>query len=661
VGIGGGTFVNFDEIWHWVIGRPLKSREAQIEHISAPEGLAALSLDALSSVAYGPEAIAVVLTGAGVVAMRYMLPVTLAIVGLLILLVLSYSQVIEAYPNGGGAYAVSRENLGHGPSLLAAASLIVDYVLTVSVSIAAGVASLASAFPGLLPFTLPLCLASVAFITILNLRGVGESARAFLLPTLVFVGGVLASIVIGLTHTRPVAVTNTPLTPGPFEMLGILLLLKAFAAGCTALTGVEAIANGVPLFREPRIRRAKATMRMLGLILASMLVGLMWLTLRYHLVPRANVTLLSQVLAGAVGHSWLYYTTTVGVTAALGLAANTSFGSLPLLASVLALDHYMPHFFSVRGDRLVFNGGIWALALASSALLVFSGGNTEALIPLYAIGVFTGFTLSQAGMVRHWWRQRPDGWRFRAVLNGLGAVTTGLATLIFVFTKFLEGAWLVVLAIPLLIWMFLSVRRYYSRVGAILHPPTLPPVVPRPRPLVIVPITPDLTTLTGRALGHALALSDQVIAVCVLFDPEPGRDITEAEMERRWREWGAPTRLVVLHSQYHSVVRPLIRFIGTLQRHEGERIWVLIPEIVPATPWQRILHNRLGRVLADALEHRTDVVVGMLPFHVDEPVRVRRTRTRSGHRMEAGGAIPPQGDAGAVDQSAPPTDGQPRF
>jgi amino acid transporter len=608
--------LNFDEVWHWVIGRPLKSREAHKESISAPEGLAALSLDALSSVAYGPEAIAIVLMGAGVYALRYLFPITLAIVGLLLLLVLSYSQVIEAYPNGGGAYAVSRENLGTGFSLLAAASLIVDYVLTVSVSVAAGIASLASAFPALLPWTLPLCLAVVAFITLLNLRGVGESARAFLLPTLVFVVGILGAIVVGLTHPHPIAVVTTPVVAGPTELLGLLLMLKAFSAGCTALTGVEAIANGVPLFREPRIRRAKATMRMLGLILASMLVGLALLTLRYHLEPRQNVTLFAQVMSGAVGHSWLFYTTSIALTMALGLAANTSFGSLPLLASVLAQDHYMPHVFAIRGDRLVFNTGIWMLAAASSALLIFSNGNTEALIPLYAIGVFTGFTLSQTGMVVHWRRTRPPGWHLRALLNGLGAVTTGLATLIFVYGKFIEGAWLVVVAIPLLIWMFRATQRYYRHVGELLHAPVATPIQPRPRPLVIVPVTPDLNTLAARAVAHALGLSDQVIAVAVIFE-EPGRTLDEAEIQRRWRTWEVPARLVVLRSQYHSVVRPLLRFIASLQRREGERILVLIPEVVTNGPFQAILHNRMGQILTKALQHRTDLVVGVVPFHVE--------------------------------------------
>ncbi|MGC8488300.1 MAG: APC family permease [Clostridia bacterium] len=603
-------------LWQVIIGRPLRSREASAEQVSVPEGLAALALDALSSVAYGPEAIAVVLVGAGAAAMRQLLVVILAIVALLLLLVLSYSQVIEAYPNGGGAYAVARANLGRMPSLVAAASLVVDYILTVSVSVAAGVALMASAFPVLLPYTLPLCLAVVAFITILNLRGVGESARAFLLPTVAFVGGMWISIIIGFTHADPIVVTRAPMLAGSFQTLGILLLLKAFSSGCTALTGVEAIANGVPLFREPRVRRAKSTMRSLGVILASILIGVAFLTLRYHLLPRTNVMLLAQVLEGAVGRSWLFYLTSFGVTAALGLAANTSFGSLPLLSSVLARDHYLPHVFAIRGDRLVFETGIWMLALASSALLVFAHGDTQTLIPLYAIGVFTGFTLSQAGLVRHWLRERLPGWRWRALLNGLGAVATGLATLIFIYGKFREGAWIVVIAIPLLIWMFLTIAGYYRRLGELLHPVEMPRVIARPAPVVLVPVTPDLNTLAARALAHALAISTEVLAVTVIFDPEPGQSLTEEQVQERWQAWNTGVRLVVLHSQFHSVVRPLVRFISSLERREGSRILVLIPEVIATNPLQGLLHNRMGRILRRALERRTDVVVGTVPMHV---------------------------------------------
>jgi len=605
-------------MWQWMVGRPLKSKEATTEEISTPEGLAALSLDALSSVAYGPESIALVLIGAGMAAMHLLLPVTMAIVGLLLLLVLSYSQVIAAYPNGGGAYAVSRENLGRWASKVAGASLIVDYVLTVAVSLAAGVQSLTSAFPVLLPLTVPLALLILAIITVLNLRGVGESARAFLLPAICFIGGTLAVIAIGLTHSQPIAVSHTPIVRPEVEVLGILLILKAFAAGCTALTGVEAIANGVPLFRPPRQIRAQHTEQLLGLILAMMLLGLAWLTIGYHLAPRENVTLLSQVTAAAVGRSWLYYLAAISTTAVLGLAANTSFGGLPLLASVLAKDHLLPHAFAIRGDRLVFNYGVWVLAGAAAMLLVVSGGNTEALIPLYAIGVFTGFTLAQSGMVMHWRMVRGRGWSLRAVLNGMGAVASGAATIVFVVTKFSGGAWIVVVVIPLLIIMFNRIARYYERIGKVLHPAEgLPRVVARPRPLVVVPITGDFSTLTARALGNALAMSDQVVALTVLFDDEAGPD-AEEELQARWKEWGVPARLVVVRSQYHSVVRPVLRFISTLERRAGERVWVLVPEIVPNGLGQTLLHNRIGRVLADALAHRTDVVVGTVPFHVDD-------------------------------------------
>jgi amino acid transporter len=607
-------------MWRWVLGRPLKSREAQSEEISTPLGLAALSLDALSSVAYGPEAIALVLVGAGMAAMRLLLPVTLAIVALLLLLVLSYTQVIAAYPAGGGAYAVSRDNLGPAASKLAGASLIVDYVLTVAVSIAAGVDVLTSAFPALLLWTVPICLVILAVITVLNLRGVGESARAFLLPTLAFIGGTLAVIVVGFTHSAPLAVVRAPVVRPTVEVLGILLILKAFAAGCTALTGVEAIANGVPLFRPPRQVRAMHTEWLLGLILAVMLVGLAILTVGYHLLPRANVTLLSQVTAAAVGRSWLFYVASLSTTVVLGLAANTSFGGLPLLASVLAKDHLVPHVFAVRGDRLVYDYGVWVLAAAAALLLVVSAGNTQALIPLYAIGVFTGFTLAQAGMVMHWLRERGRHFELRAGLNGLGAVASGAATLVFVISKFTAGAWVVVITVPLLIFMFGRIEQYYRRTGEMLHPPgSLPEVVPLPRPLVVVPITGDFSTLTARALSHALELSDQVVALTVLFDDEAGPD-AEERLYARWKEWGVPARLVVVRSQYHSVVRPVLRFIGTLERRAGERVWVLIPEVVPTGFGHALLHNHVGRLLSSALAHRTDLVVGTVPFHIEDPV-----------------------------------------
>ncbi len=452
-------------LWRLLIGPPLRARDVSREQITPVEGLSALSLDALTSVAYGPEAILAVLAAAGAAALHLILPITVVIVALLTILVFSYRQVIDAYPGGGGSYAVARQNFPHWVSLLAAAALVVDYTLTVAVSIAAGVASLVSAFPGLAGATVPLCLAILAVIMLLNLRGLGDSARAFLLPTLVFVIGLLAIIAIGLVH--PLALhapqPGRSLLPATgLEAVGVLLVLKAFSAGCSALTGVEAIANGVPLFRQPRQARAKRTELLLGVVLAVMLLGLAVLADRWHIGPRSGQTALSQIMAMAVGRGWAFYLVTFAVTVVLALAANTSFGSLPLLASLLARDNHLPHVFALRDDRQVFAPGIWVLAILSAALLVAVGGNTLALIPLFAIGVFTGFTLSQAGLVVHWRRARPHRWRYRAALNGAGAVATAVATAVFLLTKFTEGAWVVVVAIPAFMLLFTRGRNSAS-------------------------------------------------------------------------------------------------------------------------------------------------------------------------------------------------------
>ncbi len=452
--------------WNLLIGPPRSSRGSGKERITPVEGLSALSLDALTSVAYGPEAIILVLAVAGAGALHLILPITIAIVALLAILVFSYRQVIDAYPSGGGAYAVSRANLGTHTSLVAAASLVVDYTLTVAVSIAAGVASLQSAFPSLDGATIPLCLGTLVLITVLNLRGLGETARAFLLPTLVFIVGLLAIIAIGLIHPlgldqKQLGTSQLPTTG--LKAVTVLLVLKAFSAGCSALTGVEAIANGVPLFREPRVVRAKRTEALLGIILGTMLIGLAVLAARWHIGPRSGQTVLSQIMAMAVGRGWAYYLVSITITIVLALAANTSFGGLPVLASLVARDNYLPHLFTMRGDRQVFANGIGVLAVLSGALLLAVDGNTNTLIPLFAIGVFIGFTLAQTGLVVHWHRTRPPGWRRRAAINGLGAVITAVATVVFLISKFTEGAWMVVIAIPAFIVLFLRIHAYYER------------------------------------------------------------------------------------------------------------------------------------------------------------------------------------------------------
>lgn len=585
--------------------------------MSPIEGLPALSLDALTSVAYGPQAIALVLAGAGAEALHFALPITIAIVALLALLVTSYRQVIEGFPQGGGAYAVSRTHLGGGLSRLAAASLIVDYTLTVAVSIAAGVAGLVSAFQPLAPYTVLLCLVMLAIITVLNLRGLGDSARAFLLPTAAFIIGLLAVIAVGLIHPLSPHVTQpgrSLVATHALQVVGILLILKAFSSGCSALTGVEAIANGVPLFEQPRIKRAKQTELLLGVILAVMLLGLGILIAHFHIAPRVNDTVLSQVMAISVGRTWAYYAVTIAITVVLGMAANTSFGGLPILASLLARDNYLPHLFSMRGDRLVYTKGVWALAILSGLILLAVNGNTDTLIPLFAIGVFTGFTLAQAGMVIHWRKNHIPGWRWRASLNALGTIVTGIATIVFIFSKFVAGAWIVVVAVPLIMLIFVRIRRYYTIVSNELF---VDGKLPKPQPdgkmLTVVPIT-GITQLTRATISQAMTMGGEVIAVHVAFsdDEQGATQITE-----KWKDWDPGVGLIMLNTRYHSIVRPITRYVLQATK-EGRDVVVLIGEMEPKLLRHRILHNQMGAVLSIYLRRHTNATVAVLPMHVND-------------------------------------------
>jgi amino acid transporter len=596
--------------WRWLIGPPLRAREVSKERITPVEGLPALSLDALTSVAYGPEAIIVVLAVAGASALHLVLPITITIVLLLAILVFSYRQVIDAYPNGGGAYAVSRANLGHGASLVAAAALVVDYTLTVAVSIAAGVAALTSAFPVFTQDTVVICLVILAVVTVLNLRGLGDAARAFLLPTMVFIFGLLIIIAIGLIH--PLALhapqPGVPLVPRvPLETVSVLLLLKAFSAGCSALTGVEAIANGVPQFKEPRVKRAKRTEALLGSILGVMLLGLAVLADRWHIGPRSGQTVLSQIMAMAVGRNWAYYVMSLTITLVLALAANTSFGGLPVLASLLAKDNYLPHLFSLRDDRQVFAPGIWTLSLGSAVLLIAVRGNVLTLIPLFAIGVFTGFTLSQSGLVVHWWRTRPPRWEFRAALNGLGATVTAVATLVFIGTKFTEGAWVVVIAVPALIFMFSRIHRYYRRVGRELGLGEIPGRTQARPTMVVVPVA-AVSRLAQYAIGVARSISENVIAVTVVLEDADGSTGRGRELEEEWARWDPGVPLQVLNTEYASVAEPLVAFIDQLCVHHDKQIVVLIPVVLPDRLRYEFLHNHYDLVLSTALRGHPDVV-----------------------------------------------------
>ena len=590
---------------------PLRHGEGGKDHLTSFEGLAALSLDALSSVAYGPEAIVLVLAAAGTSALGLTLPVTLAIAGLLAVLVVSYCQVIAVHPDGGGAYAVGKKDLGATVSLLAAASLVVDYVLTVAVSLAAGAASLASAFPSLAHHLLVMSLTGLVLITAVNLWGIAESARVLMLPMVVFLASIFGVIIVGLVRSHPAAVVGTAQPVRITEAVGVILILKAFSAGCSALTGIEAIANGVPAFRPPRARRAQRTELMLGALLGAMLIGLSVLIRRDHVAPRGGVTVLAQLTAGSFGTGWAYYGANIAVTLVLALAANTSFGGLPVLMSLLSDDDRLPHLLGLRAERPVHRYGVVTLAVLAGVLLIAVNATTARLIPLYAIGVFIGFTISQTGMVRHWHGQRAPRWWLRAALNGVGAVLTATAAAVFIATKFTSGAWVVVLIVPALMLLFSRIQSYYQAVGLELEL-DLGRFPHRPRPdrsLVIVPVG-SISKLTEYALHAALALGDDVIAVSVHPEAAEG-----ASFRAAWDRWNPGVRLETLDSPHRSLVHPIVDYVRQAQRG-GRQVAVLIPEIQPHRWRYRILQNQRGLLLATVLRASTDVVICTIPYRL---------------------------------------------
>jgi amino acid transporter len=590
-----------------------KAASGDKHRLTALEGLAALSLDALSSVAYGPEAIVIVLAAAGTVGLSYALPVTAAIVLLLIVLVISYRQVIAAFPGGGGAYAVAGKHLGRQPSLIAAASLIVDYILNAAVGVSAGVEALTSAFPELYPDRVVLCLVVLALITAANLWGVAESARLFIGPTVVFVVAIAAVIIGGLLRAHPVVPVAHNL-PQVTQAIGLLLLLKAFASGCSALTGVEAIANAVPSFREPRARRAQHTEMWLGILLGAMLLGLAVLIKKFHVGPSSSETVLAELTAASLGHNIVFYAVQLITTVLLALAANTSFGGLPVLASLLARDNFLPHLFSLRADRQVHRYGVGVLAAAAAILLVASRGSTQALIPLFAIGVFVGFTLSQAGMVRHWHQQHSRGWARRAAINGAGAVLTAVALAVELISKFTEGAWLVVIVVPLLVLMFSRIHAAYDRIGAQLRIGQRPPPPRKSSSLVVVPVG-GMSRLTTAAISAALSLGDEVVAVHVCYADPEDTDV-DAHFRDLWDAWHPNVPLVTLRTAHRSLAPPIVDYLRKTENEDRyHRLVVLIPEVQPDRRWQRILHNQRGFVLDRAIQNGTiNVVICRLRF-----------------------------------------------
>jgi amino acid transporter len=588
-------------------------RRGERYRLTAIGGLAALSLDALSSVAYGPEAIVMALVGGGAAAVRFTVPISIAITVLLLVLVISYRQVIAVYPDGGGAYAVAKKQLGRGMSLLAAASLVVDYVLTVAVSLAAGAASLGSVYPYIAHHLLATTLVGLLGLTLINLVGIAESAKVLMGPTLVFIVAVLAIIAVGLARPHPVAVIGGDLGPiSPVEGIGMVLILKAFAAGCSSLTGVEAIANSVPAFRTPRIARAQHTELALGVLLGVMLIGLALLIKLHHVVPRGQVTILAQLSAAAFGTGWPFYVTNLSVTLVLALAANTSFGGLPVLMSLLARDHRLPHLVALRAERPVFRFGVLALALLALLVLWIVDADTARLLPVFAIGVFIGFTISQVGLVRHWLVERGPAWQAKVALNGTGALMSAVAAVVFFASKFVEGAWLLLLIVPGLILLFDRIERYYLRIGdqvGLGIIPGKPAAGTRVTTVVIVPVV-AVSRVTEHALAAALRMGDIVLPVAIEIDPAATRRLSVA-----WKQWDPGLPLRVLPSPHRSMITPLVGFVHK-QTLPDRQVIVLMARIEPRLRRYQVLHNQRVPVIAAALRSRTDAIVATMAVHV---------------------------------------------
>ncbi|HXB85818.1 APC family permease [Mycobacterium sp.] len=581
--------------------------------LTAFGGLAAMSLDALSSVAYGPEAIVLGLVVAGAAAVSFTVPISIAIAVLLLVLVISYRQVIAVHPDGGGSYAVAKKDLGRGPALLAAASLVVDYVLTVAVSLSAGADSLASVFPPLAHHGLALCLAGLAILAVINLVGIAESAKVLMGPTLLFIAGMFAIIIFGFFEDAPVKMIGDFHPIHATEALGVVVILKAFSAGCSSLTGVEAIANAVPAFRSPAVKRAQRCEIALGVLLGAMLLGLAVQIRLHHVVPRDNVTILAQLSAGAFGTGWPFYVINLSVTLVLAFAANTSFGGLPVLLQLLARDHRLPHMFALRAEKPVFRYGVTALALLAAAVLAAVNADTQRLLPVFAIGVFIGFTISQTGLVLHWRRERGPRWQGYILLNGFGAILTAVAGIVLFASKFTEGAWLLLILVPSLILLFDRIERYY-RYAAVQLGLGKVPVKPErgvdTQAMIVVPIV-AVSCVAERAVQAALRMGGEVVPITVEVDPDSTQRVV-----RQWQDWDPGVELTVLPSPHRSLVTPTINFVRS-EIDKGRHVTVLLAQVSPKHWRHRLLYNQRGPLLEAALRTRTDAIIASLAIHID--------------------------------------------
>jgi amino acid transporter len=596
----------------FIVGQPLATAQARHERLSKTTGLAIFASDNLSSVAYASEEVLRVLVLAGVGALSLASPIGAAIAVVIAIVIYSYRQTILAYPQGASDYIVAKDNIGTLAGLTAGGALLIDYTLTVAVSVSAGVAAITSAVPVLFPYRVTLCVAAIALISLGNLRGLRESGRLFALPSYLFVAGFGVLIGVGLaryaTHASPPASVAPP--ADPLVPLTALLVLRAFASGAVALTGIEAVADGVTAFKPPEVRNARTVLAALGVIMVTLFVGTTALADIYDIVPREEETVVSQLARLIFGGGPLYYYIQIVSMLILILAANTAFADFPRLAFFMARDGYLPRQFGNRGDRLVFSNGVVILAVVAIVLVILFHGSTHALIPLYAVGVFTSFTLSQSSMVRRWLRTRPEGWGWKTAISGTGALTTGTVLVVVAATKFMEGAWIVILLLGLLITMFLAIRSHYNSVARQLSLDGLEP--PPPMGTTVLVLVGDLHRGVVQAILYAQALSPAAKAVYVETDPERTR-----RLEERWGKWGMGAPLVVLSSPYRSLLGPLVDYIDHLrQQSPNHMVTLVIPEFIPARWWQQLLHNQTALLIKGAMLFRKNVVVTDVPYHL---------------------------------------------
>jgi amino acid transporter len=602
-----------------LLGRPLKSSELEGEKMPVWKALPILSSDALSSVAYGTEQILLELATVGVIAFSYSLWIAIAIILLIGILIVSYRQVIGAYPQGGGAYMVSKENLGPFWGRLTGVSLLIDYTLTVAVSISAGVQAITSAFPVTVPYIVPIALVLVWVMVWLNLRGTSESGTVFAIPTYLFIFSMLALIgkgtwdlMFGTGQMHHHILASTSAMPAG---LTLFVLLKAFSSGCSAVTGIEAISDAVPHFKKPSQRNAKRTLLLLGILLAIIFGGVTVLSLAYGVAPDPNghTSVLSMVTQNAFGRGSIYFVIQIATMMILTLAANTSFNGFPILASIMAQDKNLPRMFANRGDRLSFHYGILTLGVLASILLIVFGGKTDPLIPLYAIGVFSSFTLAQSGLVIKWFREKPKGWVQKSITNSIGTLVSFAVLAIFCVTKFLEGAWIVIVLIAILLFFITKIYKHYEAVAKELRIDLTDPL-PEKGSVIIVPVA-GIHKVVASTISFAKTLSPNVIAFYVASSEE------EADrMEEKWESWGTEVRLVTFVSRFRTVVQPLAEFIERVDKrvNKTDMVMVLLPAFIPRKWWQRLLHNQSALRIRTLLMARRDVIVATVPYHLQE-------------------------------------------